>query len=72
MAYVGYQGRSPSPSDEEDYHSADSSPTPSNHLWTHDRDIGQGGFGVVKLFIHQVCFTLQKDQTEQLPIQPSL
>ncbi len=55
MAQVGFDAGY---SDEE-YHSAgDSPPPPTNsrtqELWTFDQDIGQGGFGVVKLFVHKV------------------
>ncbi len=53
MAQVGFDADY---SDDEQYHSAGDSPPPSRaqELWTFDRDIGQGGFGIVKLFVHKV------------------
>ncbi len=54
MANVGFNADY---SDDEQYHSAgDNSPTTSRvqQLWTFDQEIGQGGFGVVKLFVHKV------------------
>ncbi len=56
MAQVGFDAGY---SDDEQYHSAGDSPPPSRaqELWTFDRDIGQGGFGIVKLFVHKVHVT---------------
>ncbi|XP_064389970.1 inhibitor of nuclear factor kappa-B kinase subunit beta-like [Halichondria panicea] len=53
MAQVGFDAGY---SDDEQYHSAGDSPPPSRaqELWTFDRDIGQGGFGIVKLFVHKL------------------
>ena len=43
-------------SDEDEFHSPDSSPIVSKHheVWVYDGDIGKGGFGVVKLYVHKV------------------
>ena len=45
-------------SGEEEFHS----PEEREDVWTHHKDIGFGGFGVVKLFVNQVrwgTFTLK-------------
>ena len=38
------------PSSDEEYHS----PAEREDTWAHSKDIGFGGFGVVKLFVNQV------------------
>ena len=36
---------------DQSYHSA----TAEEDNWVHSKNIGAGGFGVVKLFVNQVC-----------------
>ena len=50
MAFVMDHRHSSSGSDQS-YHSA----TAEEDHWVHSKNIGAGGFGVVKLFVNQVC-----------------
>ena len=38
------------PSSEDEFHSSDE----KEDLWVHQKDIGVGGFGIVKLFVNKV------------------
>ena len=50
MAFLMDHRHSSSGSDQS-YHSA----TAEEDNWVHSKNIGAGGFGVVKLFVNQVC-----------------
>ena len=50
MAFVMDHRHSSSGSDQS-YHSV----TVEEDHWVHSKNIGAGGFGVVKLFVNQVC-----------------
>jgi hypothetical protein len=49
MADVGVIAQA-TPSSDEEYHSPDE----KADLWAHQKDIGVGGFGIVKLFMNKV------------------
>ena len=48
-------------SSDEDYHSPDE----KDDVWVHHKDIGVGGFGIVKLFVNQVRWWLESQGSRE-------
>ena len=51
MFVMDHRHRHSSSGSDQSYHSA----TAEEDHWVHSKNIGAGGFGVVKLFVNQVC-----------------